>query len=145
MASHQATTHYARVKRGKFTAFVYIEPQDTIRTFKEKVLSLINTTPKHPQIFENPDAPHKTLEDIDLRFDKDVSMLNESTINDNGIDRVTGQVVYLLFKDDSGNWEAIDIHSPPPVGVPSDIISMIKEQQLAKKAAEEAAAKAKDY
>ena len=128
MATHLATTLYVRVARGKCTIFVYTESQETIHTLKTKVLSLINVNPKPSQISEDPNAPDKTIDDIQLRFPADVVLDNASTVSDYQIDSQTGQVVYLLFKDSEDNWEPIDVYDPEPLGVSKEQIETIKAQ-----------------
>lgn len=97
-------------------------------------MHLINADPKPAQISEDPNAPNKTADDIQLRFPADVPLEDARTVADYQIESQTGQVVYLLFKDAAGNWEPIEIHDPEPKGVNKDVIDSIKAQHNAQAA-----------
>ena len=93
--------------------FLYTEPQQTIQVLKELACKLEGSDPANAQ----------------LRSGETV--LEESkTIQDYQLDEgEAGPVVFLVHKEASGDWEAVNIHDPEPKGVQREAIEAIKAQQ----------------
>lgn len=128
MPVHFVTPLYVCVRRGKLFAYIYTEEHETIKILADKILEVINVSPKIPQISSDPNAPDKRRDDIQLRFPADVPLQDEKLVGDYGIHLKTGQTVYLLFKDENGDWEPINLYEPPIVGVEKSKIEELKRK-----------------
>ncbi len=126
VSSHKASIHTINVRRQKLTLFLYIEPQDTVKALKEKILQQININPKPSQIASSPDAPDRTTDDIQLRYPADVVLEDDKFLADYELDDEKCQTVILLYVDSNGNIEPIDLHDPEPKGVPQEQMTALR-------------------
>jgi len=87
---------YVKLKRKKQTIFLHCEKDETIKNLKEKVMS-INKVP---------------IEDQALYINKegDEPLSDDTKLMDAKIQ--TDTILYLVYKDEDGNWESIELFNP---------------------------------
>lgn len=122
------------VARGKARIFVYIQPAETLKSFKEKLLEIINFK-KHPELFGD-STVDKVYDDIQLRPVPDIIYEDDTqTMTDLKLFMKDIRTIYLLFKDANGDWEPMDVYDPEPEE-PSKVILLRakREQRAARKA-----------
>ena len=62
---------YIRVKRLKTTAFLHVEPSDTISSVKSKLLELLQTPPSNQQLYKNGTLLEDSRSLADLKVETD--------------------------------------------------------------------------